>query len=117
VHLRTPISANLRPGARIAQVISALHPTPAVGGTPRSEALSFLRAHEAFDRGWYAGAVGWLGASRAHLCVGLRSALIRGEELRAFAGAGLVPGSDPEAEWVETERKAAAVLGALGALA
>jgi salicylate biosynthesis isochorismate synthase/menaquinone-specific isochorismate synthase len=117
VHLRTPISANLRPEARIAHVVSALHPTPAVGGTPRAAALSFLRDHEGFDRGWYAGAVGWLGPARAHLCVGLRSALIRGDELRAFAGAGLVAGSDPEAEWIETERKAAAVLGALGAVA
>ncbi len=117
VHLRTRIAAQLLPETSLADLVAALHPTPAVGGSPRKSALEFLREHEGFDRGWYAGAVGWVGERRAHLCVGLRSALLRGGELRAYAGAGLVAGSDPEAEWIETARKAEAVLGVCGELA
>ncbi len=117
IHLRTQILARLLPDTSLATLVNTLHPTPAVGGMPRQAALDFLRLHEGFDRGWYAGAVGWVDARRAHLCVGLRSALIRGRELRAFAGAGLVAGSDPDAEWLETARKADAVLGVFGAQA
>ncbi|MGA9525013.1 MAG: isochorismate synthase [Myxococcaceae bacterium] len=114
VHLRTQIVARLISGTTLATLVGALHPTPAVGGLPRKEALDFLRLHEGFDRGWYAGAVGWVDSRRAHLCVGLRSALVRGRELRVFAGAGLVAGSDPDAEWIETARKAEAVLSVFG---
>jgi salicylate biosynthesis isochorismate synthase len=114
IHLRTRIVARIRPDTSLTALVGKLHPTPAVGGTPKEGALAFLRKHEGFDRGWYAGAVGWADAGRAHLCVGLRSALVHGRELRAFAGAGLVVGSDPDAEWIETTRKADAVLGVVG---
>ncbi|HSP76914.1 MAG TPA: isochorismate synthase, partial [Myxococcaceae bacterium] len=114
VHLRTGIRAELRKGVGPARVLAALHPTPAVGGVPRARALEFLREHEALDRGWYAGPVGWMGPDGAHLVVALRSALVRGERARLFVGAGIVQGSRPEAEWRETEIKSLAMLRALG---
>ncbi|HYH94809.1 isochorismate synthase [Hyalangium sp.] len=114
VHLRTGIRAELHEGVTAAQVVGALHPTPAVGGVPREHSLGFLHENEALDRGWYAGPVGWIGATRAHMVVALRSALVRGSHARLFVGAGIVQGSSSEAEWRETEIKSLAMLRALG---
>ena len=113
-HLRTPVRARLRPGVTPGDVARALHPTAAVGGTPRDEALAFLRGHERLARGWYAGAIGWLGAERADLRVALRCALVRGTAARLFSGAGCVPGSTAEGEWAETAVKARFMLRAFG---
>jgi salicylate biosynthesis isochorismate synthase/menaquinone-specific isochorismate synthase len=113
-HLRTPVRARLRPGVTPADVVRALHPTAAVGGTPRDEALAFLRSHERLARGWYAGAIGWLGPDRADLRVALRCALVRGSAARLFSGAGCVPGSTAEGEWQETAVKARFMLRAFG---
>ncbi len=113
-HLRTPIRAKLREGVGPAEVVRALHPTPAVGGTPRDRALAFLREHEGLERGWYAGAVGWMGAGDAELKVALRSALLHGKRARLYVGAGVVAGSTVEGEWQETEAKSALMLDALG---
>jgi isochorismate synthase len=115
VHLLTPISARLKPGVSAGDVLAALHPTPAVAGVPSADALRFLAAREGLRRGLYAGPVGLLGAGRAELAVALRSALLRGDRARLFAGAGLVEGSSAEEEWRETEMKAAVMLSALGA--
>jgi menaquinone-specific isochorismate synthase len=114
-HLRTPISARLRPGVGLAQIVEALHPTPAVGGVPAPTAARFLADHEQLDRGLYAGLVGMVGPGRAELAVALRCALVRDGTARLFLGAGIVEGSSPEAEWVETQLKARALLDALGA--
>ena len=97
-----------------AQLIDSLHPTPAVCGTPRSPAQSWLAANEGFDRGLYAAPVGWIGDDAAELCVAIRSALVAGDDVSVFAGAGLVAGSEPDAEWSEVEGKIAAMLEALG---
>jgi len=113
-HLCTPVRARLRPGVGPSDVVRALHPTAAVGGTPRDEALEFLRNHERLARGWYAGAVGWLGPDRADLRVALRCALIRGGLARLFSGAGCVAGSTADGEWSETAVKARFMLRALG---
>lgn len=114
VHLRTGIRAELHEGVTAAQVVGALHPTPAVGGVPRDHSLGFLHEHEALDRGWYAGPVGWIGPTGAHMVVALRSALVRGSHARLFVGAGIVQGSSSAAEWRETEMKSLAMLRALG---
>jgi salicylate biosynthesis isochorismate synthase/menaquinone-specific isochorismate synthase len=114
VHLRTGIRAELHEGVTAAQVVGALHPTPAVGGVPRDHSLGFLHEHEALDRGWYAGPVGWIGPAGAHMVVALRSALVRGSHARLFVGAGIVQGSSSAAEWRETEMKSLAMLRALG---
>ncbi|HYO57358.1 isochorismate synthase [Archangium sp.] len=113
-HLRTGIRAELREGVGVAELVAALHPTPAVGGIPRERALEFLVENEALDRGWYAGPVGWVGPGRAHQMVALRSARIKGSQARLFVGAGIVAGSSAEAEWRETEMKSLAMLRALG---
>lgn len=113
-HLRTPIQAALRPGVNPFELLARLHPTPAVGGLPRLEALDWLSQCEGLDRGWYSGPLGWVSArDRATFVVALRSALLQGERGLAYAGCGLVPGSTPEAEWSETLDKLQAVHGAL----
>ncbi len=113
-HLVTPISARLTPGRSVADVVAALHPTPAVAGVPTAAALRFLKLHEPLDRGLYAGLVGFIGPGRAELSVALRSALVRGASAQLFVGAGIVRGSAPETEWAETALKSRALLDALG---
>jgi salicylate biosynthesis isochorismate synthase/menaquinone-specific isochorismate synthase len=114
LHLRTPIEARLQRGCAASDVAAALHPTPAVCGAPQDAALQFLREHEGLDRGLYAGVVGWAGPGNAELAVALRCAIVRGNRARLFVGAGIVEGSQADAEWEETEMKARALLGALG---
>lgn len=117
-HLETMIEASLRPGETVLSVLATLHPTPAVCGLPRDRALAFLRLEEPFHRGWYAGPVGWFdGEGNGVFVPALRCAVARGREWRLFAGAGIVPGSDPRQEWDETRIKFQPVLKALSAVA
>lgn len=91
-----------------------LQPTPAVGGHPTAAALAWQRANEGFERGCYAGPVGWVDrAGDGEWALGLRSALVSGERATLYAGAGIVVGSDAEAELVETQLKLQALLAAL----
>lgn len=113
-HLHTPINAQLKGGVSALEVARALHPTPAVAGAPPAKAMEWLGAHEGFSRGWYSGAVGAVGPDSVTLAVALRSAVLRGAHATVFVGAGVVRGSTPESEWLETERKARTMLGALG---
>lgn len=113
-HLHTPFRARLKPGVEPLTVARALHPTPAVAGLPRAPALAFLKGREGFHRGWYAGAVGAMGEGGVTLAVALRSALLDGAKAQLFVGAGIVEGSRPDDEWLETERKAKALLPVLG---
>jgi isochorismate synthase len=112
-HLASRVSGQLRPEVGLAELVAALHPTPAVGGVPAAAAQQFLRAREELDRGLYAGLVGTIGEGRAELVVALRSALVRGRSARLFVGAGIVEGSTPDGEWQETQLKARALLSAL----
>lgn len=113
-HLHTPVKAALPVGVRLLDVLAQLHPTPAVGGTPRSAAVPHIREHEAFPRGLYAGAIGWIDSrGGGEFFVGLRSALIEGSKARLYAGAGIVAGSSPEKELAETELKFKAMEEAL----
>ena len=110
-HLATPIRAQLRSAVPCIDLVGRLHPTPAVGGEPWPEARSLIAEIEGFDRGWYAGPVGWTDASGdGEFCVALRGALLDGEEARCFAGVGVVAGSDPAGELAETELKLQAIL-------
>jgi menaquinone-specific isochorismate synthase len=104
-HLRSRVRGTLRDGVTDAALLDALHPTPAVGGHPRGEALGEIRALEPFDRGLYAGPIGWIGAEASEFAVGIRSGLVRGRALALFSGAGIVAGSVPNEEWVEIEQK------------
>lgn len=113
-HLETRFAGELAPGASLLDLAARLHPTPAVAGTPRPAALEWLRAHEPLARGWYAGAVGFVDATGGGaLAVAIRSALLDGPRAWTFAGAGVVPGSDPHAEWEETALKLRTVERAL----
>jgi len=113
-HLETAITAELHPNQTVISALEALHPTPAVCGFPRDRALDFLRTEEPFQRGWYAGPVGWFDNDGNGVFVpALRSAVGRGKEWRLFAGAGIVAGSDPSREWDETRIKFQPVLRAL----
>ncbi|KAL3528335.1 hypothetical protein ACH5RR_007657 [Cinchona calisaya] len=88
-------------------VLSSLHPTPAVCGYPSQEARDFITETEMFDRGMYAGPVGYFGGGQSEFAVGIRSALIgKGIGALIYAGLGIVEGSDPSLEWEELELKA-----------
>lgn len=107
-HLYSGIAATLNPDVRTTDLLRALHPTPAVGGTPTDEALAMIADVEPFDRGWYAGPVGWVGAEAAEFAVGIRSGLVENGEASAlslYSGAGIVRGSEAGAEWAEIEHK------------
>lgn len=113
-HLLTPIRAVLPAGVRLLDVVARLHPTPAVGGSPRAAAVARIRELEGFPRGLYAGALGWINArGGGEFFVGLRSALVDAGTARLFAGAGIVAGSSPERELAETELKFRAMQEAL----
>jgi len=112
-HLHRSIRAQLRPGVNDFELLRALHPTPAVGGLPRHAALNFIRQREGYARGWYAGACGYFNCHESEFSVAIRSALIEPRRINLFAGAGIVAGSDPEAEWQELENKLATVLSIL----
>lgn len=112
-HLQTPIRAALPETVRLLDVVAALHPTPAVGGSPRASAMRWIREWEGFPRGLYAGALGWLNArGGGEFFVGIRSAIVEARRARVFAGAGIVAGSTPEKEFAETELKFRAMLDA-----
>jgi menaquinone-specific isochorismate synthase len=113
-HLVSRVRGVLREGVTDPEILRALHPTPAVGGYPKEEALAEIRAAEPFDRGWYAGPVGWIGANEAEFAVGIRSGLVRGRSLSLFSGAGIVEGSVSEAEWAEVEQKIGDFTGIFG---
>jgi len=114
-HLQTPITGDLIPGRCILDVMSELHPTPAVGGFPRDTALEEIRSTEKLDRGWYAGPLGWIGASgHGEFAVALRSGLVDNHKATLFAGCGIVSSSDPQIEYEETWWKFQVVVRGLG---
>jgi len=98
----------------VLELVAALHPTPAVGGWPRAQALALQADLERTSRGCYAGPVGWVDASgNGSFGVGIRGMQLHGATARLFAGVGVVAESDPLAELEETRAKAQAVLTAL----
>lgn len=105
VHLHTPITAALGDRHPLA-VAEALHPTPAVAGLPRREAMGWLRHLEPFSRGRYAAPIGWIDSEgETELRVAIRSGVLRHDRLELTAGAGLVKGSEPERELQEIALK------------
>jgi isochorismate synthase len=114
-HLSTRFHGLLRdPAPHALELVGALHPTPAVCGDPRAAARSTIAELEPFDRGGYAGPVGWMDAAGdGEWVIALRCAELEGERATLFAGAGIVAGSDPTDELDETDRKFRAFLDAL----
>lgn len=113
-HLQTPITGQLAGAHGVLPLVAALHPTPALGGTPREAALPLIRRLETFQRGWYAAPIGWLdGRGDGLFAVAIRSAVSVGEEAWLYAGAGIVGDSNPAREWDETCLKFRPMLDAL----
>jgi isochorismate synthase len=114
-HLATNVTAELtEPAADALDLAAALHPTPAVGGWPRAAADRLIDELEGLERGWYAGAVGWIdGRGDGEFAVALRCGLLWEDGARLYAGVGVMPDSDPARELEETELKFKALLMAL----
>ncbi|MBS0846838.1 isochorismate synthase MenF [Citrobacter sp. JGM124] len=105
-HLKRGITARLKkPDDRLC--LDRLQPTAAVAGLPREPARVFITEHEPFDREWYAGSAGYLSVAKSEFCVALRSAKVAGNQVRLYAGAGIVAGSVARQEWQEIDNKAA----------
>ena len=110
-HVRTPLQGKLPEGLHPFDVLSNLHPTPAMGGTPRPAALAKLADIEKAPRGLYSGVAGWMDSKgRAEFIVPIRCGRIQQNSLTLFAGAGIVEGSIPENEKSETDWKLQAML-------
>jgi menaquinone-specific isochorismate synthase len=104
-HLYTQCHGLLKSDLTDADILPQLHPTPAVGGFPKHQALKLIQEIEPFERGWYAAPVGWVGYDDAEFAVAIRSGLVDGDRLLLFAGNGIVKGSQPAEEWTEVENK------------
>ena len=104
VHLKSEFHFSPKPSCSLADIIGSLHPTPAVCGLPKDEALAFILKNEGYDRSYYSGIVGMLDFSgTTNLYVNLRCANL--SEGIAYAGGGLLRQSDVRSEWNETEEK------------
>ncbi len=113
-HLYTEIKGQLKPDTALLEATTRLHPTAAVNGYPRPEAKQWIMQNEPIDRGWYAGAAGWIEYDgNGKLAVLLRCALLDNNYADLFAGAGITAESDPDAEYAETELKLRVMLEAL----
>ncbi|WP_030168611.1 isochorismate synthase [Spirillospora albida] len=114
IHLASPVHGRLDRDRSVLDVVAALHPTPAVCGTPTHAALHLIRELEGMDRGRYAGPVGWIDArGDGEWGIALRCAEINGTRARLFAGCGIVADSDPAAELAEAQTKFQAMRHAL----
>lgn len=114
-HLATDIHGMLVGDTSAVALAAALHPTAAVCGTPTERAFDYILAKEGFDRGRYAGPVGWFDRhGDGEFGIALRCGLVHGAEIDLFAGCGIVSGSDPGQEYAESEAKFSAMLDALG---
>lgn len=114
-HLASDVTGTLTDGSSALDLVAALHPTAAVAGTPTDVALQLIAQLEPFDRGRYAGPVGWVGADGdGEWAVALRCAQVTDGVVRAFAGAGIVAGSDPARELAETTLKFRPIADAFG---
>ena len=115
VHLCTDFSFNLSPDVRLGDVLDAMHPTPAVCGLPKEEALQFILDNESVDRDYYSGFSGPLNLEgQTSFFVSLRCMRIIGDRYRLFAGGGILPESDESLEWEETEAKMQTMLSLMG---
>jgi menaquinone-specific isochorismate synthase len=114
-HLYTPVIGKCQKDASLLLLVERLHPTPALGGLPKQEAVEKIRQVEELDRGFYAAPLGWVDyQGNGEFSVSIRSGLIQGKEASLFAGCGVVANSDSESEYLETSLKFRPMLRALG---
>lgn len=115
LHLYTPVEGKVLNHITLFKLIQSLHPTPALGGFPTDEACKLIRDLEPIDRGWYGAPIGWFDLNgNGDFAVGIRSALIKKQKARLYAGCGVVEDSKPEEEFFETGVKFIPMLNALG---
>lgn len=114
-HLFTPVEGTLHDEATILQLVKSLHPTPALGGVPRREAMEAIRKYEPMNRGMYAAPIGWIDAQgNGEFAVAIRSAALVDKKAYLYAGGGIVADSEPLSEYEETLVKFRPMLRALG---
>ena len=114
-HLFTPVEGSLQKGQGLLQLVKDLHPTPALGGEPRKDAMEIIRMVEQMNRGYYAAPVGWIDAEgNGEFAVAIRSALLNKQKAYLYAGGGIVADSDPISEYAETLVKFRPMLRTLG---
>lgn len=114
-HLYTPIEGQLKQEMGVLPLVETLHPTPALGGTPRHLAMEFIRQAEPVPRGWYAAPIGWIDCHLdGEFGVAIRSAVSQDRRVWLYAGGGIVADSIPRKEWDETALKFKPMLNALG---
>lgn len=105
-HLWTPIRGRINSNHSIFSILKWLHPTPAICGVPWEKARSSIRKMESHNRGLYTGMIGWFNLNNeGEFAVAIRSALLKENKISAFAGCGIVEGSEPEVEYAESELK------------
>jgi menaquinone-specific isochorismate synthase len=115
MHLATDVTGVVHDGITSLELAAALHPSAAVGGTPRDRAVALIAELEQMSRDRYAAPVGWMDAAGdGEWGIALRSALVDGDTVRLFAGCGVVGSSDPAAELAESQAKLVPVRDALG---
>ncbi|WKB37346.1 isochorismate synthase [Terrilactibacillus sp. S3-3] len=114
-HLCTPVTGKLKKGVSLLELVENLHPTPALGGLPKEEAVKAIRIYENYERGWYGAPIGWVDIEgNGAFAVAIRSGLIKGKQAVLFAGCGIVADSEPAREYEETKIKFKPMLDALG---
>ncbi|MER2029540.1 MAG: isochorismate synthase [Solibacillus sp.] len=114
-HLYTPVEGQLNEDATILQLVKHLHPTPALGGVPREQAMEIIRTYEPMNRGLYAAPIGWLDADgNGEFAVAIRSAALVQDKAYLYAGGGIVEDSEAQSEYEETLVKFRPMLRALG---
>jgi len=110
-HLHTILQSELIAETNMFEIIEAIYPTAAICGEPRDKALSLLKKIEDYRRGLYSGMIGYFNLNNeGEFVVGIRSALLHENKLFAYAGCGIIEGSNPEKEFEETELKLKAIL-------
>jgi menaquinone-specific isochorismate synthase len=102
------------PSIHWAEVIMALHPTPAIGGSPKTMASTMITRLEATTRGWYGGLFGVSIDTTIDLAVTIRGVVVTDDACVTHVGAGIVAASDPAQEWEELNRKQHSILSVLG---
>ena len=113
-HLVSDVSGDLRPGVTWGEIFSAILPPGSVSGAPKSSALAIIQEHEG-ARGPYCGILGWIHGDQAQLSVAIRTFWTTGDHILRFGtGAGITWGSDPAAEWEETQLKARRLISIAG---
>jgi len=114
-HLYSPIEGSLKKNSSLFELVQALHPTPALGGEPRQDAIKIIRESEQMNRGYYAAPIGWINAEGdGEFAVGIRSALVENEHAYLYAGGGIVAESSSIEEFEETRVKFRPMLRTLG---